>query len=90
MELTRRWVAALVMVPPEERESLVAAVEGRIASAYDEPTFAAVPPTEVPEVLVPAAAEPECTGPTKKSSKKKAAKKAAGKKAATRKKSAKR
>ena len=37
MELTRRWVAALVMVAPEDRERLVAEVESRVAALYDVP-----------------------------------------------------
>lgn len=33
-DLARRWVASLLMVPPEEREETVAAVEERIAQLY--------------------------------------------------------
>lgn len=33
-ELARRWLAALLLVPAEERESVVRAVELRIASMY--------------------------------------------------------
>lgn len=39
VELTRRWVAALVMVAPEDREQLVAEIESRIVALY------ALPPT---------------------------------------------
>jgi len=33
-ELGRRWLAALLMVPPEERESVVQAVESQIVAEY--------------------------------------------------------
>ena len=33
-ELARRWVAALTMVPPNEREAVVAAVERQIAAEF--------------------------------------------------------
>ncbi len=34
-ELVRRWVAALLMVPRDQREGVVAAVEARIAELYE-------------------------------------------------------
>lgn len=34
-ELGRRWLAALLMVPEEERAAVVAAVEAKLASTYD-------------------------------------------------------
>ncbi len=43
VELARRWVAALVMVAPEDREQLVAEIESRIVALY------ALPPTPPPE-----------------------------------------
>lgn len=33
-ELARRWVAALTLVPPAERERVVAAIERHIAAEY--------------------------------------------------------
>lgn len=33
-ELARRWVAALLLVPPEEREALVREVERRVVEAF--------------------------------------------------------
>jgi len=33
-ELARRWLAALMLVPPGEREEVVALVESRIVSEY--------------------------------------------------------
>lgn len=47
MELTRRWVAALVMVAPEDREALVASVERRVVEAYEgsDERNGIVPPT---------------------------------------------
>lgn len=33
-ELARRWLAALLLVPAEERESVVRAVEAKITSMY--------------------------------------------------------
>ena len=35
MDLARRWLATLMLVPAEERESVVEAVEGRIVEVYD-------------------------------------------------------
>jgi hypothetical protein len=35
-ELVRRWVATLLMVPRDQRESVVAAVEQRIAELYEQ------------------------------------------------------
>ena len=37
VELTRRWVAALVMVSPEDREQLVEALEKSVTELYDMP-----------------------------------------------------
>jgi len=34
MELVRRWVSALMMVPEEERESIVQAVESQLVADY--------------------------------------------------------
>ncbi len=34
-ELVRRWVATLLMVPRDQREGVVAAVEARIAELYE-------------------------------------------------------
>ncbi len=88
MELTRRWVAALVLVAPEDRESLVTAIEERVAAAYDLPgsngIFQVETPTpEVAEVRKPStrdAATTESaaleTKPPRKAAKKKASKKA--------------
>jgi hypothetical protein len=33
-ELARRWLAALMLVPPEEREQVVASVEARLVKVY--------------------------------------------------------
>ena len=37
MDLARRWLAALMLVPAAEREGVVEAVEGRIVEVYDRP-----------------------------------------------------
>ena len=34
MELARRWVSALMLVPEDERESIVEAVEAQIVADY--------------------------------------------------------
>jgi hypothetical protein len=36
-ELARRWVAALLLVPESERESLVKAIEEQIVREYTNP-----------------------------------------------------
>lgn len=36
-ELARRWVAALLLVPVEEREAVVHSIEARIAALYTDP-----------------------------------------------------
>ena len=93
MELTRRWVAALVLVAPEDRESLVAAIEERVAAAYDLPgsngifqiesTTPEPPVTEVSQASTPEAATTEAatveTKPPRKVAKKKTGRKAATK-----------
>ncbi len=33
-ELARRWLAALMIVPPDEREDVVGAIEARIVETY--------------------------------------------------------
>ena len=33
-ELGRRWLASLMLVPPEQREAVVEAIEHRIAEEY--------------------------------------------------------
>jgi|GEM_PF-1666158 len=38
IELARRWVAALMLVPEDEREAMVEAIEQRIVETYAEPT----------------------------------------------------
>lgn len=47
-DLARRWVAALLVVPPEEREALVGEVERRVGQAYGD--RAPVPLREAPGV----------------------------------------
>lgn len=37
VDLSRRWLAALLLVPEAEREKVVRAVEGRIVEVYDRP-----------------------------------------------------
>jgi hypothetical protein len=56
MELTRRWVAALVMVAPEDREELVSAIEHRVAAAYDSPERGGIEPIHVPTAPAPESA----------------------------------
>lgn len=34
-ELARRWMAALVMVPPDQRQAVLDAVEAQIAEEFD-------------------------------------------------------
>lgn len=62
MELTRRWVAALVLVAPEDRESLVEAIEERVTAAYDLPGNIGVVHTEDPTPEAPEADEPSAAG----------------------------
>ncbi len=90
MELTRRWVAALVLVAPEDRENLVAAIEERVAAAYDLPGSNGIfqvetPMPEVAEVLKPSTPDAATTETAAIETKppRKAAKKKTGKKAAT-------
>lgn len=40
IDLARRWVAALLLVPEHEREGVVASVERRIVEVYDRPDAA--------------------------------------------------
>lgn len=40
IDLARRWVAALLLVPENEREGVVASVERRIVEVYDRPDAA--------------------------------------------------
>lgn len=47
LELTRRWVAALLLVPEAEREAVVKSVEGRIVAVYDNPTNDALDDREI-------------------------------------------
>lgn len=48
-ELVRRWVAALLNVPEEERGAVVEAVEARLAEEYDLPRlFGSAQPDEEP------------------------------------------
>ncbi len=35
-ELARRWLAALLAIPAHEREAAVAAIESRVAEAYEQ------------------------------------------------------
>ncbi|MDX2115058.1 MAG: hypothetical protein SFZ24_05480 [Planctomycetota bacterium] len=37
LELGRRWLAALLLAPADEREAIVDAVEARLAQLYDTP-----------------------------------------------------
>lgn len=37
MPLARRWVAALMLVPKDQREDVVASVESRIVDEFDRP-----------------------------------------------------
>ncbi len=63
VELTRRWVAALVMVAPEDREQLVAEVESRIVALYALPQ---AQPPETNNAPDPALIEPKPTRTKKK------------------------
>lgn len=37
-ELSRRWVAALMLVPPEDRPGVVESIEARIVETYTNPS----------------------------------------------------
>ncbi|VAX41949.1 hypothetical protein MNBD_PLANCTO03-43 [hydrothermal vent metagenome] len=66
VELTRRWVAALVMVAPEDREQLVAEIESRIVALYAPPS---APPHTNNDTPAPALVEPKPSRTCKKKTK---------------------
>jgi len=53
-DLVRRWVAALLIAPPEDREAIVRGVEERVSELYietpvaDEPAAVEVRPVKPP------------------------------------------
>lgn len=47
VELARRWVAALLLVPEHERANVVAAIERRIVEVYERPASAEAGEREV-------------------------------------------
>ena len=53
-DLARRWLAALLIAPEDERESIVASVEARMHQLYPPET----PPEPAPEIVVKPAPRP--------------------------------
>lgn len=52
-ELARRWLAALMLVPRDERESVIAAIESRLVHVYGQPSPAPVEAPEGPALATP-------------------------------------